>query len=284
MICKLRWCAGKFIYCRGAEHPMHFMPLQDFTLNDFKEQSSLFGLRAIRKGLTGNTGLGESSDRVTQGEVFAYLARTLHGLQSALGGLHKPVLGVVEYAPNVGPVFEYFKLLTEMGQAPSSLARTSPLTWTGFGPEAFCLKFEILHAADGHSVAYVNDTGAEVADWIRLCRSADVAVFNQYQAVREKEPVAMEIKACMLSCDIPVVFAAYAVEGDTSAWRTTIKGKDVHLPARGELETALQARDASWRFSFKPGYDEGFFLPEAGPPPGLLLGCAGRFVPQNIVE
>jgi len=273
---ELLWCVGKFIYSRGAESPMHFMPLQDFTLMDFLEQSRLFGLRALRKGLCGTTGLVDSLARLTENEAFACLAETALRLFQLPDRERGATPRVVEYAPSVGPVFEYFKLMAEALRSeggPNAFARVD---WTGIGPQAFRLKFEILHADEESRASYYSDAGATAADWARLCQGADVAVFNHYQAVREKDPVALPLKECLLAANLPQVFAAYVVQGASPSWRTTVKGKDVLLPAREDLETALAADDPTWRFLWCPGYDEKFFLPEEGPRTGLLFGCAGR--------
>jgi hypothetical protein len=273
---ELRWCVGKFIYSRGAESPMHFMPLQDFTLVDFLEQSRLFGLRAMRKGLSGKTGLVDSLARLTENEVFACLAETTLRLFQLPSRERGATPRVVEYSPSVGPVFEYFKLMAETLRSAGGTDAFVRVNWTGIGPQAFRMKFEILHADEESQATYYSDNGATVADWTRLCQEADVAVFNHYQAVREIDPVALPLKECLLATNLAQVFAAYVVQGTSPSWRTTVKGKDVLLPAREDLETMLVANDPTWRFFWCPGYDEKFFLPEDGPRTGLLFGCTGR--------
>jgi hypothetical protein len=267
----LRWCVGKFAYVRGASHPIHFMELKSFVIDDAVDYSHLFYLRALRQRIAPPEQLDEALQRWMEGTAVKPLAELVLRVLQRTGART-----VEEIYPGVGLTFEYLKLLVGAGDANRVAAR---LGYTGVGPEGSRQKLVTLHAEDDPPARFLTEVAYRAGDISRADTSPPLRVFNQNQELRHPSEGAISLAEFMsLAADGPAVLSLRVTCAAESVARTTVKGRHVMLPALGEVLAACEASGRDWQYRFVKGFDEGFFIPDGTGETGALFafGRAGN--------
>lgn len=261
----LRWCAGRFVYQRGASAPLHFMEMSDFSIVDGVQMSQIMALRGIRAhGLTidddprFNALIREPSNR--------HAASLFRALLPAAGSFTAE-----ERHPGTGVLFEFIK--SSLGSADMSR-----VFYRGVGHPGFRGKFIVLHEDDAVPVAYGS---------VPFDEPAEVVVVNQCERMRQGLPADADLAEAAGGAR-RILLVAYA-SADGPARRTTIYQKEVELPSTEQVlaEVSQFAGSVSGTAvvrTEKYGANS-IFLPEegCGPVSILIAGIApGLGAPQGF--
>ena len=254
---QLHRSVGKFVYPRGGSMPLHFMPLQDFHLEDALELSLLIALRSERTGLTWRLGglqLSRWMDVILV-ERIATLARTILGAK----GHENWIPNLLEHHAGMGVTFETLQwLLARDGE-------DARITYTAVGPELARRRFELLHQGE-EGVSYQSPKQVTAVH-------ADLTIVNHLNAARRGEE-RQDIETVVNGSTLPMILALRVCEGDSAALRTTVSGNRVMLPALERVKRLLRTANHKWRYYYLSGHDAAYFLPEPGPEVGVLLTYA----------
>jgi hypothetical protein len=249
----LNWRVGKFVYPRGGTSPLHYMPLKSFHLDDALNLALLMSMRTRRLSgsdkMVGDLDLARWMDRMAI-DAIGTLAVALLRVGRADGRW-----SVVELAPGHGLLFESLKL--------AAAAEGTALDYTAVGPPAVQRPFDLLHGQDRPAYRFVADPRSAPSE-------PDLLIFNHNMAVRQ--PLAeTAIEPLIDGPGRQKLLALRVTAGEEDRERTTVTGRRVVLPALDRVLTLLQASDHYWSYRFNERLDDDFFLPEGGPPTGLLL-------------
>jgi len=241
----LIWSAGKFVYPKGSSLPVHFMPLQDFSLEISLNYSLLIALRVARTEkrdeLLSKIEVGQWRNRLLTNEItkmivaLPFVTSKFH----EIGGSSGLVLEEVKLAwtdQEVKPTYQIFLDDTE------SRARLNA-----------------LHPEDEWrcQVKPFDTFGASLEDRSVIIVNSVLGVRSNYDPLPPLEKI--EVGAAQ-GC----VLALRASSEDSDCMRTTVYGRDVRIPSVKQVEAWMRSTKLNWRHRWLPDHDVDFFLPEIG--------------------
>jgi len=254
----LTWSAGKFVYPKGSSLPIHFMPLQDFSLEVALNYSLLIALRFSR--LEHHTGL------LSKLEIGQWRYRLLtHEVVEMVKACDFEQPRFHDFGSNYALLFEEMKLAkNEIGN------------------------FEyLLHLSDTSHDHHIN-TLHLIEDWpLQLCQKPidpsllstySVVIINTVLGVRPQHDFPPPLESFSLPSHAQgCVLTMRVCESQTPIVRTTVYGKDFIIPT---LDSALQRMGEAkrhWYWQWLSKHDTGFFIPEPDVPDvGVLLAYTAR--------
>jgi hypothetical protein len=250
---KLFWRAGKFIYPRGSHTPIHFMPLQEFSLETALNNSLLVALRMARK--EGEDGL------LKQYEIAVWRDTVLsEALAQIVARTAVPSANIREIGAGDGLVFEELKLLWPNGSSQNAyqVALVDPQSSAYF-----------YNAHEGDDVPFKLLSDSTVLDDLS---EQDTVFVNQLSAIRPAAGGDVHWSTPFTQRAGGVVLAL-RVSDEVRTMRTTIRGRQVEVPPLSDVLNKMKDSGRSWSYLWLPDHDTGFFLPEMGyPHVGALLG------------
>ena len=273
---KLRWCAGRFIYPRGASQPVHFLPFKDFNVDDGVEFARLFALRALRSHMKESPLLDEqllAAMKETAEDLTATLGAEL--LRSLVGHENGPVT-VTEFYPGAGVLFEYLKLLLERPDNDGAVDGSLALQYRGWGEESFRTKFNVLHDNDAHQAQYSLESHEDSCELLQALHHSDLVIYNHAESVRHRVEPQISLEKVVRISSVPTIIMVRVTTGDRDQELTTVKGRVLVIPPIDRVLKVCREFDPHWLFKFVPDFDSDFFLPGSGPPTGLVLGYTAR--------
>lgn len=248
---ELRWCVGKFVYPKGGQTLLHFMPLHDFHLEEALNVAAIVALRTQRlSGGKGGVGSGELSrwiDTTATWQLAAVAADLLDG------GPELPT--VVEYDPGHGLLFEALKLFR------AQRGHTRGIRYVGVGSRHVDAKFRILHGQERPEPEYLIEGTAP---------QAHLTIVNHACGIRSPEGSVVSLESILPSLIGAGLLALRVVESEHPHRRTTVRGQQVELAPLDDCLARLRVH-GGWSYKYQPDHDADFFLPEAGPRTGLLM-------------
>lgn len=254
-------------YLRNSAQMLHFMPLQDFFVEDSLAFSHLFFLRTMRRHRSVSEGSGLDDpefDRWMAGTVVKHIAETaatILGVGAQRLSPHQ--FKIIEFYGYVGLTFEYLKLLIESSQSPDDL-----LSGLVCGPIGARLKFDVLQSEDRHPSHYLAD-GKDVEELLTSGGSgADLVIYNHYEAVHRGWFVSHSLSNIIQRISCPIVAAVRVALDGKETTRYSIRGQRVVLETVTALKTYLHSVPGNWMYRLLPGIDDGFFLPPDSPVDG----------------
>jgi hypothetical protein len=266
----LRWCVGKFAYVRGSPHPIHFMELKSFIIDDAVDYSHLFYLRGIRQRTLPHEELDQALRRWMEGTAVKPLAELVLRVLQRTGART-----VEEVYPGVGLTFEYLRLLLEAGGGREGNAELG-VAYTGVGPEASRQKLLALHADEDPPARFLTEAAYGTRDSSLAPTSPTVRVYNHNQELRHRSEGAISLAEFMTrSAGGPAVLSLRVTCAVEAAARTTVKGRHVILPALGEVLATCAASQGHWQYRFLKGFDGDFFIPDGTGETGALFAFGG---------
>ncbi len=240
----LYWRTGKFIYPRNANVLMHYMPLQDFSLETAQNHSLVVALRMAR--LDDRTAFLESYEIAAWRHTLLsqFTAETIHTIASPRGR-------IVDFGSPNGINFEELKNLRySVNQSLAyEIILTSPTTRR---------IFEGLHAqTDG---AYVMRTNGSLSSLDK----EDTLFVNQAAAIRHPEETVPDVDSLAQHYSGRCICALRATADRNEGLRTTVLGREVFIPSFHEVLSRMHGSGQPWFYHWVPGHDKNLFLPEPG--------------------
>lgn len=256
----LRWCVGKTTCMRNSSRIIHFMPLKDFFVNDSLDFTHLFFLRALRtNGMSESAAFkDEELDRWMKGTAVRPIAETAAYLLRKKG----EGLSVTEVHAGVGVTFEYLKLLLEATKGFFSLE------YKGVGLAENQLKFEVLHAGERYPSRFVPEDRA--AEFSGQAENRSLTIINADREIRESVGSTIRWEDSIVS-GRQTLLALRVTDAEADDRRTTVKGREVWLPALSRVFQLCREHNTYWYFRLFPAFDSAFFLPEPNVGEPMLL-------------
>jgi len=254
----LTWSAGKFVYPKGSSLPIHFMPLQDFSLEVALNYSLLIALRFSR--------LEHHTSLLSKLEIREWR----HCL------LTHEIVEMIKACSFSRPLFhdfgsDYALLFEEMKLAKSEIGN-----------------FEYsLHLSDDSHDHHLN-TLHFIEDWpLRLHRdpfstssldSYSVVIINTILGVRPQH----DLPPCLELLSLPrhiqgCILAMRVCKAEKSTERTTVYGEDFIIPTLDSVLQWMSRANHHWYWQYLPNHDAEFFIPEPNTPDvGVLLAYSAH--------
>lgn len=273
---RLRWCAGRFIYPRGASQPVHFLPFKDFNVDDGVEFARLFALRALRTHLKDSPLIDE--------QLLAAMKETAEDLTATLGAelirslvcRKQDSVTVSEFYPGVGVLFEYLKLLLEQTDSDGTVKERLTLQYRGWGEESFRTKFNVLHENDAHQADYSLESHEDSRKFLQALNHSDLVIYNHAETVRHRVEPQISLEKVVRISSVPTIIVVRVTTSDRDQKLTTVKGRVLVLPTMDRILKVCRDLDPHWSFQFIPDFDSAFFLPVAGSSTGLIVAYTAR--------
>jgi hypothetical protein len=234
--------AGKFVYSRNSNVLMHYMPLQDFSLETAQNHSLIVALRTAR--LEKKTALLESYEISHWRDTLS--SRMVAEVACKVAGR---VGRLIDFGGYDGIHFEESKYFyKETGTAPG-------LTMIHTDSEHQRI-FSGLHAQQDwpYEIAGVESVSS-------LEESATLMV-NQAAAVRSLSAAEPDSVNLINGFNGRMILAMRVSAGNKSCHRTTVHGRTLLVPALKEIESILRQNDRRWHYRWLPRKDNALFLPE----------------------
>lgn len=253
----LIWSAGKFVYPKGSSLPVHFMPLQDFSLEISLNYSLLIALRVARteqhEGLLSKIEIGQWRHRLLTDDV----ADLVKAAKFSHPRFH-------DFGSDYALLFEEMKLArTEIGD------------------------FDYVAHLNDHQHDHHLAVMHPAEDWaLQLCHQPltpsqldqrSVVIVNSVLGLRPQHDAPPSIETIDLGPAQGCVLALRACETEAATHRTTVYGDDVVVPTLAAVHDWMAATGRRWYVRWLPRHDVGFFLPEDGvPDAGVVLAYSSE--------
>ena len=250
----LIWRSGKFIYPRRANVLMHYMPLQEFSLETAQNHSLVVALRMDRR---------EQRSKLLNSYEIAFWRRALLSQSTAemIHAISSPQGRLIDVGSVNGLNFEELKhLWRNCGETPAyEVVLTTPRA---------CQVFDGLHEGDGVGYNIAPKTSTQALS------EADTIFINSSAAMRHPEEHLPDLSPLFEDAPGRRACALRATADTEGGCRTTIIGREVFIPSLIGILTRLRQSDSCWHYQWMADHDSDFFLPEAGTGNvGFLLAC-----------
>jgi hypothetical protein len=242
MTTTLCWRSGKFVYPRSANILMHYMPLQDFSLETAQNHSLVVALRMARV---------ENKNEFLQSYEIAAWRHTLLSQVTAqtISALASPRGRIIDFGSVNGINFEELKHARQR---------------TDIGP-AYEIILTCPRARQVFQGMHEQPDGAYLMGEYHPTSSLDkedTLVVNQAAAIRHAAEVVPDVNQLTHDFGGHCVCALRATAERNGGMRTTVLGREVFIPSFHEILSNMRQSGQPWFYRWVPGHDRGFFLPE----------------------
>lgn len=253
----LIWSAGKFVYPKGSSLPVHFMPLQDFSLEISLNYSLLIALRVARTEkrdeLLSKIEVGQWRHRLLTEEVINLIKACK---------FDKP--RIHDFGSDYALLFEELKLArADIGDFDYVVH---------LGDHSHDHPLAMLHPAEDWPL---HGSHAPLAP-AELDRRS-VVIVNTVLGFRPQHDAPSPLSSIHLGQAQGCILALRACEAEAPVTRTTIHGEDAGIPTLASVQRWMGETGLCWHWRWLPRHDVDYFIPEPdAPDAGVLLAYAAN--------
>ncbi len=254
---KLLWSAGKFVYQKGSEDPLLYMPLQDFLRHTTEELCYLVLLRSQQERY--------QVEKINNTDLFFWIKRNsveeIYDLIKNILISDKSINKIFECYCGIGLTYEKLKFLKKR----NVLAKN--FKFIAYEDEEYKSKFISIHQNKIFDPNFIKINQLEKINFNNILK-----IFNFDSLIKRNVKKKLELESLINYIQPNTVFKIRVNIGSYDESRTTIDQRNIELPSIKKVCKLFSKSTINYKFKFLDKFDDSYFLPEKKiSPTGLLI-------------
>tara|TARA_X000000950_G_scaffold288388_1_gene404901 strand:- start:45631 stop:46497 length:867 start_codon:yes stop_codon:yes gene_type:complete len=244
---KLLWNAGKFVYQRGSNDPLLFLPLEDFFRSTTEELCYLVLLRGQQESI--------HPEKVNNTDIFFWIKRnSVEEISSLIKQLLKKnykINKLLEFYSGIGLLYERLKYLKKKKDIRNNLE------YLAYDNEYYTSRFKSIHQEKNIDYKILKNVKTE-----DIKDKKTLKVFNLDYLIKRSQKVKIDYSEIFSSLEFNSVYKMRVNTSSEDQLRTTVDQRVVQLPSIKKVCHIFSKSKIKFLFKFYERFDEDYFLPD----------------------